>query len=188
MAGRNERDLIMKFERKSIIVICAVILAAVVVLAGYMIFTGNCRRDKLLCSRSPEQPLPQDWPATVADPRKQTPQEAMEFVKSDDFARLSAEQKQYYMRSTRKKVMRYQVEKFHSLAAEEKQAFLDEVIDSFGQWRQGRQIPDGVSPAEPLGVRTEPPSPQRRKQFAEFREALRMRMLQRGIEPGRPKF
>ena len=134
MAGRNERDLIMKFKRKNVIVICAVVLASAV-FAGYMIFAGNYQQDNLLCDQSVEQPLPQDWPATAPDPRKQTPQKAVEFVKSDEFARLSTEQQRYYMRSTRKKVMRYQVEKFHSLAAEEKQAFLDEVIDSFGQWR-----------------------------------------------------
>lgn len=179
----------MKFTRKNVIIICAVALATAA-FAGYLIFAGNSGRRSCASApvgdRSVEQLLPQDWPAAAPDPRKQTPQKAMKFVKSDEFAQLSAEQQQYYMRSTRKKIMQYQVEKFHSLAAGEKQAFLDEVIDSFKQWRQNRLNPDRTL-AAPLRRRTEPLTPQQREQFAEFRQALRQRMLQRGIEPGRPK-
>ena len=178
----------MKFTRKSVIIICVVALAAVV-FAGYMIFADNCRRSCVSVGDSSvvEQPLPQDWPAEVADPRKQTPQKAIEFIKSGEFTQLSAEHKRYYVRSTSGKVMQYRVEKFSSLPAEDRDAFLDEMIDNLEQWQQDRLEADRTS-AETIRTHTEPFTPQQREQFTEFRQALRQRMLQRGIEPGRPKY
>ena len=177
----------MKFTKTNVIIICVVALAAAVI-AGFLIFADNDGQDGLNLA----QPLPQDWPAAAPDPRKQTPQKTMEFVKSEEFAQLAPEHQQYYMRSTSNKVMQYQVEKFSSLPAEEKEAFLDEVIDNFEQWQQQSQLNQDIMPISPGAsqVRTpgEPLTLEQRAQFAEFRQALRQRMLQRGIEPGRPKY
>ena len=177
----------MKFTKTNVIIICVAVLA-VAVIAGFLIFADNGEQvDSRLA-----QPLPQNWPTTAPDPRKQTPQEAMDFIKSDEFTQLAPEHQQYYMRSTSKEVMDYQVEKFGSLPAEDKQAFLDEVIDNFEQWQQQSQLNRDIMPTTPKAsqVRTpgKPLTLEERAQFSEFRQALRQRMLQRGIEPGRPKY
>ena len=86
-----------------------------------------------------------------------------------------------------KTVMQKQVEEFRSLPAEEKEAFLDKTIEDLQQqWAQ----PQATQAPTPSTTTDQPEqlTPEQKEQFLEFRQALRKRMLEKGIEPGRPNY
>ena len=84
-----------------------------------------------------------------------------------------------------KTVMQEQVEEFRSLPAEEKEAFLDKTIEDLQQqWAQ----PQPQVPTPSTAGQSEQLTPEQKEQFLEFRQALRKRMLEKGIEPGRPNY
>jgi len=178
----------MKLSRKSIVVIAI----AAGLLAG--ITLGFAR---LIGTRQSGMP----------DFSRQKPERIAAYLESEKFAALEPNTRRLHARRAFRQLVTAQAAKYSALPPEEKEAYLDKVIDSIAGWRErmrtmrGRFEPGRMDPNDfrrrrgPNGRgrrrwakpedrrrRREFIRPEQRAQMRAFRQAMRERMRQRGIE------
>lgn len=168
-------------------------------------------------------------PTPVAKSVADTPLEVAQYMASEGFSKLSAEQKKEYFHKAGEKfdmgsyfsvrdqlteeqrrtlrqnmrpmfhnMMEDRVNKYFELPQEQREAYLDEMIDRMQEMRRnhqanrrnrdanqsGQQRRRGISP-ERFKNRIEKSSPEDRAKRVEFMKAMRERMKKRGISFGR---
>jgi hypothetical protein len=187
----------MKTNKKLIIIISIVVLGLAGASTVVFVFKGGAKSK------------------VTPDPASQSDAQMREYVQSEQFKNLAEQDRRQYMRSAMGQRMTSQAQKYNGLPAEQRTAYLDEVIDSMQAWREqmprparrrdandpnfradrrqrgeqgnGQGGPQGqgqrrqMEPSQ-MRARMESMDPARAVQMQAFREALRKRMQERGIQ------
>ncbi len=128
----------------------------------------------------------------------QTPEQIRAYLRSKDFNSLDEQARRDIGRAARIEMMEYRVNEYFNQPDDKRTAYLDKMIDEMqarrGEFRARR--PDANDPndrrrqrrqfargAEDQRARMESVDPMTRAKRAAFREAMRTRMQQRGINP-----
>lgn len=194
-------------RKKRVIIIASVFIIAISAIGGSLLIFGG---------DEPQDQQPRRFrivnDPNLPNPEKQKPQEIIAYIDSDKFKQLSSQQKMNYFHSSGRKVMEHQMNTYASLPQEEKNVYLDEIIDrmetmreDMTQFRNERQVqrtleiqsnPDtqlqrrwdgrggGRGRFDPARrrARSERGTPERRALRRQFFTALRNRAQQRGIQ------
>jgi len=171
----------MKINRKLIIVISAVVISIV---AGSVVWQVGRRQGK------------------PADFSSQKPEQIEQYLRSDEFRNLAPNTRRAYARQAFRQMMTQRAKEYCELPPEKRTVYLDNIIDTmrarrrefesrrreFGPPRDGQQDrrrPRRRRRPEDMRARSESIDPASRAQMGAFRQAMRERMSQRGINPPR---
>lgn len=185
-------------NKKKIIIIAAVLVFICLSASGVIyMFKGGSKE----AEDDFGMPRIRHWTDTnMPNPQKQTAQEIMAYMDSDQFKNLSDREKFMYGREGGRKVMDYQMDTYSSLTDDkQKTALLDGIIDrmeaqraEFEQMRDARPRRDPNDPNFPrpprnrfnpanMRARSERGTAAQRAQRMAFFSALQSRMQARGI-------
>ncbi|MBW8002892.1 MAG: hypothetical protein FVQ80_12865 [Planctomycetes bacterium] len=185
----------MKTNKKMIVIVIAV--AAVCVAGGASVFfiTPDKKHISAVGVKTPK-------------PAEQTNKEMTEFFQSEQFQSLDPNDRRDYARQAMRQMRNNNVEGYFETPENQRVAYLDEVIDSTPDWREmfrgqrgdrdrwrsrdrenangqrrgGRGRRAGRGNPERLRERAESRDPAQTAKRVAFRQAMRKRMKQRGIE------
>ncbi|MFA6187143.1 MAG: hypothetical protein WC770_08035 [Phycisphaerae bacterium] len=205
LAGRLRRP---ESNRKKYIIISAVVVVVCLAASGglYFAFGGNkSNEDEFGRGRFR---MPPD--ANLPNTDKQSPQEILAYTDSAAFKQLTPQQRMRYVFQGGEKVLDYQMDKYFSLPATNRTAFLDQMIDKMQAMRKdmeqaraqmpNRRRPDANDPnrsrgqggqagqggrrmpdASRMRARSERGTPEQRAKREQFFADMRKRAEQRGI-------
>jgi len=207
LAGKMKKP---ERNKKKIAIIVAVIVVVCLSASGglYLVF-----RDK----GPPEDEFgrrpPRFHDANLPDVRKQSAQEILDYRNSDKFKKLSQREQMMYTMMSGRQVMDHQIETFFTIPKEDKNAYLDKMIDEMQKQRENmekmrsdaNQMPrrprDANDPnvakrmQERMAQRNNPSNSRarsergtalQRAQRSAFMNAMRQRMQERGISMPSP--
>ncbi len=173
----------MKTNKITILLLCAAIIAAATGASVWFVKTRQHSNKQI-------------------DFSGQTPEQIRAYLRSKDFNSLDEQARRDIGRAARMQMMEYRVNEYFGTPEDNRTAYLDKVIDEMQarraefrarradandpndqQRRQRRQFARG---AENQRVRMESVDPLTRAKRAAFRDAMRARMQERGINPPGP--
>jgi len=166
----------MKINKKLIIIISAVVIS---IAAGSVVWQVSRRQNK---------------PADFAGQKRE---QIEQYLRSDEFRDLDPNTRRAYARQAFRQMMTQRAEEYCELSPQDRTAYLDNIIDTMRTRRRGwgfrppRDGQQGQRPPRPrrrpedMRARSESIDPASRAQMGAFRQALRERMRERGINPPR---